>query len=279
MKFLKKYKDFKGNNEVRLEIAETVFSIASDTKRPPKAIEQIKENYRPFLTEKEPDIHILLKVERIARDPYWDKNIYKATVKDNSFHFNYDDLKAEGDLKIGRVAVQAVRGFGLGDFLRALVSVVLIKRSGFLVHSSGVVDKGKAYLFLGPSGSGKTTVARLSNGRDILNDEAIAFTRKNDQWQAFATPFYGDFGRQDSNCNAPIEAMFFLKKGSGFSHRKLNRKEAIVRMLHQIMITSPNLKNFEYIFGMQCDLFASIPTYELEFKPSASIWRYVHGIS
>lgn len=213
MKFLEKYKDFKANNEVRLEIAETVFSVASDTKRPPKAIEQIKKNYGPFLTKKEPDVHILLKVEKMARDPYWDKNVYKATVKDNSFHFKYEDLRAEGDLKIGKVAVQAVRGFGLGDFLRAFISVVLIKRNGFLVHSSGVVEKGNAYLFLGPSGSGKTTVARLSYGRDVLSDETIAFSRKNGHWKAFATPFHGDFGRQDNNSNAPIKAMFFLKKG------------------------------------------------------------------
>src|SRR5207247_1225576 len=66
---------------------------------------------------------------------------------------------------------------GLENFLRILTASHILESGGFLLHASGVVRAGRAYVFFGPSGSGKTTVTHLSPGDQVLSDDLTLVVR------------------------------------------------------------------------------------------------------
>jgi hypothetical protein len=72
----------------------------------------------------------------------------------------------------------------VGLFLRLLASLLLLPRRGLLIHASGVVAQGEAFVFLGESGAGKTTTARRL-GREgalrISDDLAILRVEQDDR--------------------------------------------------------------------------------------------------
>jgi len=87
------------------------------------------------------------------------------------------------------------------NFLRVLVAYRLLARGGALVHSVGVVEKGRVVLFLGPSGVGKTTLGRLAlaAGRPVLSDDMNAVLGAEEapspRFRVQRLPFAGDLGQ------------------------------------------------------------------------------------
>ncbi len=50
------------------------------------------------------------------------------------------------------------------NYLRVIYAWRCLEQGALLVHASGVIRRGRGFVFFGPSGSGKTTSARLSPG-------------------------------------------------------------------------------------------------------------------
>lgn len=112
----------------------------------------------------------------------------------------------------------------------------ILKYNGFLLHSSAVVYKDKAYLFTAPSGTGKSTHTSLwlknLEGSYILNDDKPAIRIINDQILAFGTPFSG---KNDINVNkgVPLGGITYLTRGSENHIFKVNMPQAINILLWQ----------------------------------------------
>ncbi len=97
------------------------------------------------------------------------------------------------------------------NFLRVAFAWKAMKHGGFLLHASGLVRGGRAYIFFGPSGSGKTTVTRLSPHDLRLNDDCIHITRRGSLFCASGVPFKGseDGGAEHAGV-FPIAGFFRL---------------------------------------------------------------------
>ncbi len=61
--------------------------------------------------------------------------------------------------------------------------------SAVMIHGAGVIRGGHAALFLAPDEGGKTTVARLSTGEPILNDDHVVLRQEGGVIMAHGTPF------------------------------------------------------------------------------------------
>ena len=87
-----------------------------------------------------------------------------------------------------------------------------------LVHAAGVVRAGRGYLFVGPSGAGKSTVATLSAGCAVLNDEMNLVELADDGAVLVGTPFNGFFPGKTAG-TAPLTAVLLLEQAP--EHRLL----------------------------------------------------------
>lgn len=121
------------------------------------------------------------------------------------------------------------------NFLRVLVAYRLLATGGALVHSAGVVEEGRAYLFLGPSGAGKTSVGRLarSAGRTVLSDDmnAVVAASRTSGFQVERLPFAGDLGQTDRGEVYPLGGLLRLQKGPEVHLEDLSPARALAGVL------------------------------------------------
>lgn len=141
-------------------------------------------------------------------------------------------LRIDTGLTRGELLLPArARGPALGYPLADLVfQHHLARRGGLVLHACGVVDAGRALVFLGASGAGKSTLARLwrrhAPGATVLSDDRVVLRRAGGRlhatgqtrsWRAFGTPWHGEAAFAEA-ASAPLAALFFL--------RQANRHEA-----------------------------------------------------
>jgi ABC-type glutathione transport system ATPase component len=78
------------------------------------------------------------------------------------------------------------------NVIKIMLASALAKRGGLLVHGVGLVQEGRAALFVGHSGAGKSTLGGLwrDAGGTVLADELVAVWPGEDgMWRAAGTPW------------------------------------------------------------------------------------------
>ncbi len=167
------------------------------------------------------------------------------------------------------------------SLLRLLCAVFLLPRGGFLLHASGVVHRGRAWVFCGPSESGKTTIARLAGGRPVLSDETVAVAPRSRGYAAFATPFFGEGGPAmgQANTEARLRGLCFLHKAPGFSHRRLTAREAVERAFPQVYLPKGERPVVSRLLGGLAEFASAVPCYDLCFPPRPELWEYLDGLA
>lgn len=103
----------------------------------------------------------------------------------------------------------------LDAFLRSLLSTLLLRSGGLMLHSAGLVKNGRAYVFLGRSGAGKSTLSRLaaaSGAAEVVSDEINMLRRENGRWRAYGSPFWGEMRAEGRRGSWPLGGVFLLRK-------------------------------------------------------------------
>ena len=97
---------------------------------------------------------------------------------------------------------------------RQIFATFLPCLSAFMIHSSGLIRRGRAMLFLAPNEGGKSTVLVLAGPGGRLNDDQVIIRKKTGKViEAYGTPF-GSL--TDGPLSAPVAGLFFLEKASAF---------------------------------------------------------------
>lgn len=203
--------------------------------------------------------------------------------------FLYDgDLPADIELAVTEVALQKTdarmavpdmaktENFLIsGEFNRAI-----IRYGGLLVHSSGLICNGGAYLFSAASGVGKSTHTRLwlkafGDKVHIFNDDKPVVRIYDDRVIAYGTPFDGGSGVA-LNESAPLKAIVFVERAEQNSIRTAATKEIIQNLYFQtahmvgMKTAQAMLQNFEsllrssvkfYILSCNMDIEAAEVAY------------------
>ena len=125
-------------------------------------------------------------------------------------------------------------------YMRFLFQRRLIDFDGLVLHSSGVVCDGRAYLFSANSGTGKSTHTQLwikRFGADrtfILNDDAPALRRIDGRWFAYGAPWSGS-SPLNTAARAPLQGIAFLERSETNWTRQIDADEAITLFMAQSM--------------------------------------------
>lgn len=262
-------------SKIKFKIADTTFQFSSSY---PKPILWFKRHYGIYLSEDAPDLNISLEFRKRYKS---NRNPAPSELvsEDGRFSMSTDFFDVKGSYSEGKIDVISDYDLGVADLTRTLLSIIIVRSGGFLLHASAIADDSHSYVFCGPSESGKTTIARLLRDKDVLTDETAAIITKDNRYYAYATPFFGELGEITKNRGAPLKAIFFIHKGKDFSHKRITKIEAMKYFFNNIMLCGRNPDLTKKLFDNIDNLASSTPCYDLEFKPERELWRYVNGIA
>ena len=147
------------------------------------------------------------------------------------------------------------------------------------VHSSAVIYKDKAILFLGESGTGKSTHARLwlehIPNTELLNDDSPFVYADEKKAIAFGSPWSGK-SPCFKNKHTPIAGIVRLSKAPCNKIVKLSKISAIGALLPSC---PPAFAYDEYLSDRICEILSfliqQVPVYSLECVPDESAAKLV----
>ena len=168
------------------------------------------------------------------------QNPFKPVIscKGSRLEIKRGDFAALLDLRtgLGTLAAAATEQC-LDAFLRSLISFMLIREGGFMLHSAGLVKNGKVYLFLGKSGAGKSTLSKLAaaNGAEVISDEINLVRPVKGSYRVYGSPFWGEMRADGRPGSWPLGGLFLLKKAKANRVQPCSKPEALKLLLRCLL--------------------------------------------
>lgn len=148
------------------------------------------------------------------------------------------DFEAELDLKTGKGTLKAAPTEQCLDaFLRSFLSSRLLSSGGLMLHSAGIVKKGRAYLFLGKSGAGKSTLSKLAAaaGAEVISDEINLLRPVKGGFRVYGSPFWGEMRADGRQGSWPLGGIFLLEKAKANGVVPCSKAEALKLLLRCLL--------------------------------------------
>jgi hypothetical protein len=243
---------------------------------------QIKERYANFIANGvDPSLMIEVDISpsrnlKINPTPNVESPDASFDNSKGRWTIKWQGLFGEFDLRKGKGKLSCSSGpSGLNSFLRFVYSLILLKEPGFLVHASNLIRNGKGYIFPGKSGAGKTTIAQLSPDATLLTDDISLVKIVNGAPIAFGTPFWGALAVGGENVSIPLTGIYFPIKDKENYVRKLSPRQALERLLPNVVFFVRDSEFSKQLFNLCYDLVTKVPAHELHFLPEPTFWRCI----
>jgi hypothetical protein len=160
--------------------------------------------------------------------------------------------------------------------LAELLMVNLLCRGrGMIVHAAAVADGEQGLLFAGTSGAGKSTISRLWQslslpGVELLSDDRVILRQQEGQIMMYGTPWHGD-AQVVSPFSVPLKRVFILRQALTNRASRLTPVQAASSLLVRAFPPFWDVQGMQYTLEFVADICQSLPCYELEFLPDASM--------
>ena len=224
--------------------------------------ESAGKRYSTFLSSDEKGLPVLVDLQD------------RASLEGDPFTYDLDGATVqlgEDQAEFQRVPHE----YSLDSLIRILLSKLLLDRSGFLLHAASVLADGRAHVFTGRSGAGKSTVASLSPAGSVLTDEISLLRCVEMRWQAFGTPFWGEFRAGDMNCSAPISGIYSLIQAKQDRLERISPRDALRILLPNVLFFSSRKQDNEQLLRILTNIVGAIPVYQLYFRRHADFWKVI----
>lgn len=208
--------------------------------------------------------------------PFVSFDVAAAENSDGSVHFTRADYLIRASSDFRRAIVSVYNDFALKHALMNLYSSFIVSREwGLLVHSSCIVEGGKAYLFAGHSGAGKSTVALMSLPRSILSDEATVVKVGEGRITVHDSPFRSGIDRPWTGAACELAAIQFLRQSQEIKRVMLPKSEAIMELFGKIFYWPHAPRETQKIMKLFQLLLQHTPAYELYFQKNDRFWKEI----
>jgi hypothetical protein len=265
-------------NEIGIEIAGIRVALLVDD---PATNQQIREQYASFLSGSgAPELRVRVRVEEgdtfvplipgpwvIDTEHENGRLDFKSYLEKGFVHFP----SGEGSLVLRPNAL-------VENFLRVVYAWLCLGHEALLLHASGVLRDGQAFVFFGPSGSGKSTIAGLAEGCTVLSDDMVIVKRENGAFFAYGVPFRGA-GQEAPRTNAKgeLRGLFRLRKGPEHRLQPLRPAMALTELLADLPFVVKPGGHMRAGIAIAGDLVSSLPVADLVFRRDAGFWSVIDG--
>jgi hypothetical protein len=240
----------------------------------PTFLQQIQERYAGYVGSSN-DAGFDFEIELAPPDAVSADEDVRVSCDGGRWLMQRGDFRAEWNPSTRRGRIhQTINPYSLDSVLRIVHSLLLARKGGFLLHASSAIRNGRAFLFSGVSGAGKTTMARLAPAdAALLTDEISYVIRREGQYFAVGTPFYGELARPGENLQAPIEAVYLLAKGPENKIEPILGADAVRGLLGNILFFARDPELVKLVFDSAFDFVRRVPVRRLTFVPDTSVWE------
>ncbi len=152
------------------------------------------------------------------------------------------------------------------------LSRALAYRQGCIIHSMGMIQNGKGYLFIGHSGAGKSTMAKLmQQDATILCDDRNVIRKETDNYQLYGTWRHSDVSAV-SPLSASLKSIFFLNQSEiNHLHHVDNYRRSFKQLLSCLVKPLTFGGWWELSFNILSDLANTVDCWEMRFDKSGTI--------
>jgi hypothetical protein len=177
----------------------------------------------------------------------------------------------------GRAADAGAFDRSLENYLRVLFAHLVLRRGGFLLHGSGLVREGKAYLFFGPSGSGKTTVTTLTPEALVLSDDLVMVLRGSaGGFEACSVPFRGQLAPDPISAGSwPIAGFFRLVQAPQDRLSRVRGAAAMGELSTSLPFVLDRAEGASEAMGTLAEVASRVPVFRLEFRKDRTFWQLI----
>jgi hypothetical protein len=238
-------------------------------------IHMLKTNFEFFTHtfEVEPDLSIIVNAGYGTSFVDYQVEIIED-FNDISFRRADYLIQVDTNFKLAIVAVHDE--LALKHALMNLYSSFIVHRNwGLLIHSSCVIEKGQAHIFLGHSGAGKSTAAKLSSPRELLSDEATILQITEESLTVFNSPFRSELEATDHQKNYPLASIQLLVQSPANKRVKINKSEAFLQITDKVFFWSHKVEDPGKILHLLKILVEQVPIYELYFQKNDTFWELI----
>jgi hypothetical protein len=157
---------------------------------------------------------------------------------------------------------------------------VLGESGGCFIHAASMAKEGKGFVFMGGSGAGKSTLARLSNGGEVLSDEAPVIIEIRDEPRVFPSPYHQmdiehSFGKSLVMSGVPVGSLNFIIQDKNTYIEPIDARDAVAMILARSIIffsyvtTRAKAKIFD-LFHRTCH---RLPINFLHYEMKTDVWE------
>jgi hypothetical protein len=207
--------------------------------------------------------------------PFVDYNV-TITKETDSLSFRRADYLIEVGLDYHNAKISVHNELALKHAMMNLYSSYLVyNKCGLLIHSSCVIDKGKAYLFAGHSGAGKSTAAKLSHPRELLSDEATIVKITSDQITVFNSPFRSELDRTGAEETSPLAGIYLLNQAIDNHIVPLNKSNGFLNLMDKVFYWSHSSEEIGSILQLLQHVVNAVSINELHFQKNDTFWELI----
>ncbi|MFD0829821.1 hypothetical protein ACT8ZR_30040 [Neobacillus sp. M.A.Huq-85] len=259
-------------NEIITKIGDHFIRISSESDRLAKFFQK-NFNSRVNIENQQIDLVIIVK------DGYGVSFInyeVEVTKQDDKILFRREDylIKVDSDYKKAEIFVHDE--FALKHALTNLYSSFIVYHNwGLLIHSSCVIEAGKAHIFAGQSGAGKSTAAKLSYPREILSDEATLVKITSNDITIYNSPFRSELEAEPIERISKLESIQLLKQSLHNNRIIIPSSDALIRLMDKVFFWPTCQKEIKTILRLLTSLVLNVHVYELHFQKNNTFWKLI----
>lgn len=256
---------------IQLKIGEHLIKITSES----KAVMTMFRcnfyslNYFDFT----PDIAITIKNE--YGSPFVDYDV-TITKEENQISFARADYLINVDQDYKNATISIHNDLALKHALMNLYSSYIVHHNwGILLHSSCVLEEGKAHIFSGHSGAGKSTAAQLSYPRQLLSDEATILKITPEKIIVFDSPFRSELEGMRLDKSFKLGSIHILHQSLQNERTGLSKATALLNLIDKVFYWGHSPEETRRILSLLKTLVEKTPVYDLRFQKNNTFWEMI----
>lgn len=218
---------------------------------------------------------ILINIEEGYGVPFVDYGV--AIIKESNFiSFRRADYLIEVDSEYHNAKISVHNELALKHALMNLYSSFIVNHNwGLLIHSSCVIENGKAHIFAGKSGAGKSTAAKLSYPRDLLSDEATLVKITHDNITVYNSPFRSELETIGTENSSLLASIHVLLQALQNKKVRIRKSDALLTLMDKVFYWIHTPEETRKILQLLEILINTVPVYELHFQKNNKFWELI----